>query len=91
MVSVEAKKKIEKLRKDGVHITSDEQTNQVECEGTQAQVATARQVHTVKDGLCFTTKEGIRIYVKGIIRSRKSKKDRHIHVNLPAGAFFSQF
>jgi O-acetyl-ADP-ribose deacetylase (regulator of RNase III) len=61
--SIEAKKKIEKLRKDGVHITSDEQTNQVECEGTEAQVATARQVHTVKDGLCFTTKEGIRIYV----------------------------
>jgi hypothetical protein len=42
--SIEAKKKIEKLRKDGVHITSDEQTNQVECEGTEAQVATARQV-----------------------------------------------
>ena len=26
-------------------------------------MAIARQVHTVKDGLCFTTKEGIRIYV----------------------------
>ena len=106
--SIEAKKKIEKLRKDGVHITSDEQTNQVECEGTEAQVATARQVQqakymtevhlgmvqqsagrrnrkiaspddygaagpslsqssvsdpSVKDGVCFTTKEGIKIYV----------------------------
>jgi hypothetical protein len=37
-----------KLRKDGVHITSDEQTNQVECEGTEAQVATARQVQQAK-------------------------------------------
>jgi hypothetical protein len=46
--SIEAKKKIEKLRKDGVHITSDEQTNQVECEGTEAQVATARQVQQAK-------------------------------------------
>jgi hypothetical protein len=46
--SIEAKKKIGKLRKDGVHITSDEQTNQVECEGTEAQVATARQAQQAK-------------------------------------------
>jgi hypothetical protein len=52
-----------KRTKGQTTIYKTKQTNQVECEGTQAQVATARQVHTIKDGLCFTTKEGIRIYV----------------------------
>lgn len=41
--SSKAKKKIEKLRKNSLTITFDEKTNQVECEGTPAQVGTARQ------------------------------------------------
>jgi O-acetyl-ADP-ribose deacetylase (regulator of RNase III) len=41
--SSKAKKKIDKLIKNGITITFDEQTNQVEFEGTLTQMGTARQ------------------------------------------------